>query len=153
MYVDIKTWLVDDILVKVDRASMAHALEARAPFLDYRLVEFAASLPINYKISGLSKKHILKKSQRHLLDRKILNQRKRGFNAPISQWLFGPLRTLCEEMSTDSPLLQFVQGGWIRRTLQDHLALKADNSFKLFALIQLHLFLKSRQEGVLGRVA
>lgn len=64
MYVDIKTWLVDDILVKVDRATMAHALEARAPLLDYRVVEFAASLPVDLKMKMFKKKYIFKKSQK-----------------------------------------------------------------------------------------
>jgi hypothetical protein len=67
LYVDIKTWLVDDILVKVDRATMAHSLEARAPFLDHRLVEFAASLPPEWKLKGMRKKHLLKRSQRRHL--------------------------------------------------------------------------------------
>jgi len=153
MYIDIKTWLVDDILVKVDRASMAHALEARAPFLDYRLVEFAASLPVDYKVKGLSKKHILKESQKGLLDKRVLTQPKRGFNAPISHWLFGELKPLCEEMATNGPLLQYLDRKAIAKTLDDHLAYRSDNSFKLFALIQLHLFLKNREEGALGKAA
>lgn len=153
MYIDIKTWLVDDILVKVDRASMAHALEARAPFLDYRVVEFAASLPVDYKVRGLSKKHILKVSQKGMLDSRVLTQKKRGFNAPISQWLFGPLRGLCEEMVTDSPVLSYVNRESIRRTLEEHLSRRSDNSFKLFALIQLHLFLQNQGESALGKAA
>ena len=64
MYVDMKTWLVDDILVKVDQASMAHSLEIRTPFLDHRLVEFAASIAVQYKISDRKGKHILKVSQK-----------------------------------------------------------------------------------------
>jgi asparagine synthase (glutamine-hydrolysing) len=153
MYIDIKTWLVDDILVKVDRASMAHALEARAPFLDYRVVEFAARLPVTYKLKGLSKKHILKESQRPYLNQQILSQRKRGFNAPISQWLFGPLKGICELMIKDSPLHDFITPHSIRSTVEEHLARRSDNSFKLFALIQLHIFLENREESVLGRAA
>ena len=76
MYVDIKTWLADDILTKVDRATMAHSLEARVPFLDHRVVEFAASLPVGWKLKGLRKKHTLKLSQRDHLPDNVLNRKK-----------------------------------------------------------------------------
>ncbi|MBF0141570.1 MAG: asparagine synthetase B [Magnetococcales bacterium] len=87
MYVDIRTWLVDDILVKVDRATMAHGLEARDPFLDYRTVEFAAALPIRYKTRSLQKKNLLKKSLAGRLPKDILHQTKAGFGVPVSRWL------------------------------------------------------------------
>ncbi len=96
-YVDIKTWLPDDILVKVDRATMAHSLESRAPFLDHRLVEFAAALPANWKMKGFNKKYILKQSQKSELPQSVLYKRKQGFNAPISPWLTGKLQALAQE--------------------------------------------------------
>ncbi len=153
MYVDIKTWLVDDILVKVDRASMAHALEARAPFLDYRLVEFAAQLPPEYKVKGWSKKHILKVAQRGLLPHATLSQPKRGFNSPISFWLFGFLSNVCQDLVKNSPLLQYVSREAIRTTFENHISRKQDNSFKLFALIQLHFFLEAREKRVMAEAA
>ena len=153
MYVDIKTWLVDDILVKVDRSTMAHSLEARAPFLDYRLVEFAARLQPELKVRGWSKKHILKVSQKNRLPQETLHRPKRGFNSPISLWLFGFLSKVCEEILQGSPLLDYVNKDTIRRTLQQHLAKEQDNSFKLFALIQLHYFLISRKKQVFGKAA
>jgi asparagine synthase (glutamine-hydrolysing) len=88
-----------------------------------------------------------------MLDSRVLTQKKRGFNAPISQWLFGPLRGLCEEMVTDSPVLSYVNRESIRRTLEEHLSRRSDNSFKLFALIQLHLFLQNQGESALGKAA
>lgn len=153
MYVDIKTWLVDDILVKVDRASMAHALEARSPFLDYRLVEFAAQLPVNFKVRGLSKKHILKESQRGVLPPSVLKRPKSGFNAPISIWLFETLRDICKDMATNSPLLAYVEPAVIQRTIDEHLSRRQDNSFKIFALLQLHLFLLNRNKLWLRKAA
>ena len=83
-YVDIKTWLVDSILMKVDRASMANSLECRAPFLSHKIVEFAASLPADLKLQNFRKKAFLRKSQVSYLPKKILNSKKKEFNSPIS---------------------------------------------------------------------
>ena len=103
-YVDMKTWLVDDILVKVDRAAMAHSLETRMPFLDHRLVEFAASLPPQLKMHGWNKKHLLKQSQQPYLSAQCINQKKQGFNAPISHWLNGSLAATAREITMDRTL-------------------------------------------------
>ena len=92
MYLDLKTWLPDDILVKVDRATMAHSLESRAPFLDRKIVEFCANLPVNYKMCGFNKKHLLKKSQKKILPKSVLQQRKKGFNAPLAKWMNAELK-------------------------------------------------------------
>jgi asparagine synthase (glutamine-hydrolysing) len=103
-YVDIKTFLADNILVKVDRATMAHALEARSPFLDYELVEFAAGLPDRAKVRGLTQKVLLRRLMRDRLPASTLRQGKRGFNAPVSAWLRGPLRGLVEELLSSRSL-------------------------------------------------
>lgn len=87
LYVDAKTWLVDDILVKVDRATMAFSLEARSPFLDPDLVELVASLPSSLKLRGLDGKHVLKRALRGVLPDRTLHKRKAGFNAPLNTWL------------------------------------------------------------------
>lgn len=144
MYVDIKTWLADDILVKVDRMSMAHSLEARAPFLDYRLVELAASLPVELKLRGFEKKRILKASQRSHLPADTLARRKSGFNAPISHWLAGALDGLCKQIIQDSPIFDQVEPDYARALIEEHRERRADNSFKLLALIMLHLWQTSR---------
>ena len=147
MYVDIKTWLADDILVKVDRTTMAHSLEARAPFLDYRLVEFAARLPVNLKMNGFSTKHLLRSSQKERLPRQTLSRPKRGFNSPIAHWLLGPLRAHCQELINNSPAERFINQRYIAKLLADHEARRVDNSFKLFALLNFHLWEKaSRRE-------
>jgi asparagine synthase (glutamine-hydrolysing) len=87
LYVDAKTWLVDDILVKADRATMAVSLESRAPFLARELVEFIGGLPSSLKLRGLRGKYVLRRALRHVLPRQTLRKRKAGFNAPISLWL------------------------------------------------------------------
>jgi asparagine synthase (glutamine-hydrolysing) len=89
LYVDAKTWLADDILVKIDRAAMAHSLETRCPYLDARIIEFAASIPSAMKLKKSVAKYILKKVYARYLPSKILFKRKSGFNAPIKHWL-GP---------------------------------------------------------------
>ena len=97
LYVDYKTWLADDILVKVDRASMAHGLEVRSPFLDHRLVEFCAGLPPHLKLSGLRGKKILRDSAKGKVPDAVIARKKAGFNAPVSHWIAGPWRELVED--------------------------------------------------------
>jgi asparagine synthase (glutamine-hydrolysing) len=87
LYVDCMTWLPDDILMKVDRASMAHGLEARTPFLDVHLAEFSASIPSSMKLKGNSGKHILKEAMSKILPEFVFKKKKSGFNAPVGSWL------------------------------------------------------------------
>ena len=94
LYTDLKTYLPGDILVKVDRMSMAHSLEVRAPILDYRVIEFAATLPSTWKIHGWDKKHILKKTFRKLLPEYIIHRRKHGFTVPLDPWFRSDIREL-----------------------------------------------------------
>src|SRR5262249_1428081 len=98
LYVDANTWLADDILTKVDRASMAVGLEARVPFLDVDLVEFCMRLPEPMKMRGLRRKVVLKRAMRGRLPDSALTRRKSGFNAPVSAWLRGGLRGTAEEL-------------------------------------------------------
>ncbi|MEW5944695.1 MAG: asparagine synthase (glutamine-hydrolyzing) [bacterium] len=142
MYVDIKTWLVDDILVKVDRASMAHSLEARAPFLDYRIVEFAASLPVEMKMKGLRKKHILKESQKKRLPARVVERPKKGFNAPVSHWLTNTIGEYVPRPGRGGAkgCLDFLDAARIEKLFAEHTAGKRDNGLKLFGIINLDLW-------------
>ncbi len=97
LYTDLKTYLPGDILVKVDRMSMANSLECRAPLLDYRIVEFAASLPMTLKRRNGTSKYILKKSLGKLLPDSILHRKKMGFESPIAQWMRCSLRDTFEQ--------------------------------------------------------
>jgi asparagine synthase (glutamine-hydrolysing) len=141
MYVDIKTWLPDDILVKVDRATMAHALESRAPFLNHHLVEFAASLPIDLKMKGLRKKHLLKESQRNTLPKWLLDRRKKGFSAPVSHWFAGPLKQLAREALNEPAFKDWFNPAEVDRLWLEHERKERDNGYRLFGLTCLALWL------------
>jgi asparagine synthase (glutamine-hydrolysing) len=95
---DTRLYLAEDILTKVDRASMAVSLEVRAPFLDPRVAEFAASLPTSYKLKGLKTKYILKKAVDGLLPRFVTRRGKKGFGVPVAEWLKGKLRPLARDL-------------------------------------------------------
>jgi asparagine synthase (glutamine-hydrolysing) len=94
LHLDLHTYMGDDILVKVDRASMAVGLEARVPFLDHRLVEFAARMPFRHKLKGRTGKHILKRTMGPRLPVEIAARGKKGFGLPVAKWLHGPFREL-----------------------------------------------------------
>jgi asparagine synthase (glutamine-hydrolysing) len=91
---DIQTYLVEDILMKVDKMSMAHGLEVRVPMLDHKLVELAMSMPTAMKIQGNDRKKVLKNSVQNLIPNETLNRPKQGFSAPIEQWLNEDLRDM-----------------------------------------------------------
>jgi asparagine synthase (glutamine-hydrolysing) len=152
-YVDIKTWLVDDILVKADRTSMAHGLEVRCPFLDHRIVEFAAQLPPEFKLRGFAKKHLLKVSQRDRLPKEVLDRRKQGFNAPVSQWVLGPLRQLCQDTLFSAEMRAWFDPVAVRQLWNDHEERKRDHGLKLFGLLTAGLFLATAGAGAVRRNA
>src|SRR5207253_3326572 len=101
LYVDVHTYMVDDILTKVDRMSMAVSLEAREPLLDHRLLEFAASVPSSLKLKDGRTKYLLRRLVERRLPASIVNRPKHGFTAPIAAWLRGPLAPMVDELLTD----------------------------------------------------
>ncbi len=143
MYVDAKTWLPDDILVKVDRASMAHGLEVRAPLLDYRLAEFAASLPVEMKIRGLKKKYILLKEHARYLPAVLTPPKKLGFNAPVSQWMSGQFKDFSREALRHPAMAPWVRPGHVDQIWDEHLSGRLDNGLKLLGLLGLSLWLQA----------
>jgi asparagine synthase (glutamine-hydrolysing) len=145
-YVDIKTWMVDDIMVKADRTSMANSLEVRCPLLDHRIVEFAARLPPELKLKGFDKKHVLKASQRGRLPDAVLDRKKQGFNAPLSQWLLGPLRPLAQEAIFSAPMREWFQESALQTLWNEHERMDRDNGLKLFGLMTVGLFLRGALE-------
>ena len=140
-YVDIKTWLCDDILVKVDRATMAHSLESRAPFLDHRLAEFALCLPDHWKLKGLSTKRVLKDALKSRLDPAVMKRSKKGFNAPISHWITSGLKPLYFDSIQSMKARTVIDQGFAEQVYADHIAGRADNGFKLFTLMSLAIWL------------
>jgi len=142
LYMDFTMYLQDDLLTKVDRATMLASLEARAPFLDHELAEFAAGIPSKLKLNGLTTKDILRRTVRHRLPPEILKRRKRGFNIPFSRWL---LHGLGEELKTRfSPERVEARGlfapAGISGLLDEHLSEQADHRKPLFTLLAFDLW-------------
>jgi asparagine synthase (glutamine-hydrolysing) len=135
LYVDIKTWLDGDILVKVDRMSMARSLETRAPFLDPHLMELAASLPPNLKLRGRIKKWILKQSQSERLPAPLIHRRKSGFNAPVGRWLRDPLKDVLLADLTAPEMAEWFDPGALTDLHRAHVSGRRDHGFVLLALM------------------
>lgn len=135
-------YMKDDILVKVDRASMAASLEVRAPFLDTRVVEFAMGLPFTLKMRGLTRKWLLKKSLEPLLPPEILYRKKHGFALPVAAWLKGPLRPLIEELLSEQAVAQagFFEPRVVRRMIDEHVNGRVDHRKPLWALLMFELW-------------
>ena len=142
MAVDVLSYLPYDLLVKVDITSMANSLEARSPFLDHEVMQFAASLPGSMKLRGKQSKYLLKRAFADLLPRENVNRRKMGFGVPVGSWMRGPLRELVGDslLSTDSSVRPYLRSAEIEHLVADHLSMRADNSFQLWSLLMLELW-------------
>jgi len=141
-YADIKTYLADDILTKVDRMSMANSLEARTPFLDYRLVEFAASLPRRLKLNGFHTKHLLKQCMTGKLPKPILTRKKEGFSIPLKNWLRGELRPLMDDLLSPERIKKagFFTPSYIDQLRRSHIEGHANNSHQLWSLMTFEIW-------------
>ncbi|WEZ91065.1 asparagine synthase (glutamine-hydrolyzing) [Pseudomonas sp. NyZ480] len=143
MAVDAQTYMVDDILVKVDRASMANSLEARVPFLDHRIFEFAWRLPLEMKIRGGKGKWILRELLYRHVPQEMIERPKKGFSIPLGQWLRGPLRDWAE-MLLDNSLLEkqgYFNSDAVRKVWLRHLEGKVDLSRKLWSILMFQAWL------------
>jgi asparagine synthase (glutamine-hydrolysing) len=146
-YLDMKTYLPGDILTKVDRASMAHALEVRVPLLDHKFVEWASSMPSSVKLKGGEGKHIFKKSMTSYLPDDILYRAKRGFSIPLADWFRGPLKSRVREAVLSPRLLDtgFFNEGTLRNMIDSHEAGTRDNSTYLWQLLMFESFLRTHE--------
>jgi asparagine synthase (glutamine-hydrolysing) len=142
LYLDLKTYLVDDIMVKVDRMSMAASLEAREPLLDHKLVEFAFRLPGKLKLHGLTTKWIFKKTMERLLPKENIYRRKEGFSIPIKHWLRAELKDLMEDYLSEKRIASggLFQYAAIRKMMDDHASGKENYSHQLWALLVFELW-------------
>jgi asparagine synthase (glutamine-hydrolysing) len=140
-YVDTKTWLPDDLLIKADRMTMANSLELRVPFLDHKVLEFAARLPRNQKVRGWSMKYLLKKALENRVPREILARRKEGFPNPSVTWLAHDLKDVVGDILLDS---RAISRGYFRRAAVEELLKRNSRSTRytpeIFSLVVLELW-------------
>jgi asparagine synthase (glutamine-hydrolysing) len=150
--VDLGLYLVDDLLVKTDRASMAHSLEARVPFLDPAVTNLALALPTRHKVRGLRKKVLLRKAAEPLVPRRILRGRKRGFSIPAAAWLRGGLEPFARETLSPETIRRqgFFQPEIVTRLIDDHVARREDLSRQLWGLIAFTLWHERHVERTPG---
>ena len=141
---DQRYYLTDDLLQKVDRMSMAHSLEVRPPYLDHRIIEFAASLPDHLKVDGRKQKVVLKNLMRTRLPESVLRRPKIGLDIPTHDWFRGALRPLLEETLSEAAIEQtgLFRTTAIRRIISDHMDGRANLGFHLWGLLVLFLWMK-----------
>ena len=142
LYLDSKTYLPSDILVKVDRMSMANSLEARVPLLDHKLIEFVETIPTELKLKGLETKYIFKKALEGIVPNEILHREKQGFGVPIGEWINSKLRDRIHENLTESKTLErgYFNKSYIKTLLDEHSKNRRDHSDSLWTLWMLELW-------------
>ncbi|MEO5858807.1 MAG: asparagine synthase (glutamine-hydrolyzing) [Pyrinomonadaceae bacterium] len=142
MLVDQMTYLPNDLLVKVDIASMANSLEARSPFLDHNVIEFAASLPESMKLSGVETKSFLKKAAARLVPREAIYRRKMGFGVPVGKWFRGEMKEFVREILLSESSLNrgIVRPEVLRKYVGEHTSGDRDHAFRIWALLMLELW-------------
>jgi asparagine synthase (glutamine-hydrolysing) len=148
LYVDTKTWLPDDLLVKADKMTMANSIELRVPFLDHKVLEFAASLPCNYKLRGLTGKYIAKRALRGRVPKAIINRPKAGFPVPYASWLRKELRQSVRDILFDR---KTIERGYFQRQGVEALLSEEERyggfSKEIFSLVVLELWHRSFLES------
>jgi asparagine synthase (glutamine-hydrolysing) len=147
--IDLDGYLSGGILAKVDIASMMHSLEMRSPFLDHRLFEFAARLPVHFRQTGRKTRTLYKEAIRKHVPASVLNRPKRGLTLPLQEWLRGGLRPTLEELVLGK---RFAERGHFRqeqvaRMYHDHLEGRADHGYPLWNLIVLELWMRQFLDG------
>ena len=146
-YLDMKTYMVDDILTKVDRASMMNSLEVRVPFLDHKFAELTFKIPWNLKLKGNEKKYILKKSMNSYLPENILNHPKQGFGVPLSLWFKDDLKEYVnDKLLSHNPLLSnYLSKNYIKKIIENNRKGNRDFSSKIWSLIFFEEWLKQNK--------
>jgi asparagine synthase (glutamine-hydrolysing) len=143
-YIDVKTYLVDDILVKVDRMSMANSLEVRCPLLDHELAGMAARIPLSWNMAGGRGKQVLLRALGERLPAPLLLKRKTGFSVPLASWFRGPLKDMLRDHLFAPSFLQqgIVAPRFVHYLVDEHLRSARDNYYWLWRLLVLELWLR-----------
>lgn len=146
MAIDTSQYMVDDILIKVDRAAMANSLETRVPMLDHRVVEFAWQLPLDFKIKNGVGKSVLREVLYRHIPRELIERPKQGFSIPLGQWLRGPLREWAESQISEYRLVQegYFYPHPIRKVWHEHLSGKYDHALKLWSILMFQAWLEEQ---------
>ena len=145
LYLNAKTYLPDDLLVKMDRASMAHALEARSPFLDRALMEYVAALPDRFKLRGQTTKWLMREAFRDALPREVLTRGKMGFSVPLATWFRGELREPLQSLLLEptARLGRYVDVQYVRRLVEAHLSGRENVEQVLWLLLTFEVWLRT----------
>lgn len=152
MRLDMATYLPGDILTKVDRTSMAVSLEARAPLLDYSLVDYALSIPGHRHVTAEGGKRLFRRAISDIVPDFVLNGQKRGFEIPLGAWFKGPLRHRIENLPSSTLALgEFLDANALRRFVREHLSGRRDHSWILWRVMALNAWLESFRSGGLAR--
>lgn len=150
---DMETYLPDDELRKTDRLSMWHSLEVRVPFLDHKVVEFAATIPARYKIHGMTKKYVLIRALNGLIPQSILGRRKQGFSIPLRDWLRGPLRALLQDTMSSTVVTDgtLFNPDVVRKMVEEHVRGVTNHETKIWVLLMFVLWFKMYKVGLPAR--
>jgi asparagine synthase (glutamine-hydrolysing) len=150
LYVDVRGYLADDILTKVDRASMAVSLEVRVPFLDHEVVEYAMTIPETWKLHGGESKRVLKQAVAGLLPPSILGRGKEGFSMPMKNWLRGPLEPLLRQSLAATTIRDrgWFQPAEVSRLVEEHLRGRENHAHRLWCLMALELAMRGLERTV-----
>lgn len=142
MAVDVASYLPYDLLVKVDIASMASSLEARSPFLDHEVMEFAARLPASLKLRGRTSKYLLRKAFVELLPNENVARRKMGFGVPVGEWFRGELKELLRDslLSEEAGRRGYFDQKVVGEMVEEHQERRADHSAQLWSLLMLEMW-------------
>ena len=144
LFVDVMSYLPEDLLVKVDIASMANSLEARSPFLDHKVMEFAASLPADLKLRGIETKYLLKHTLSDIVPKEILHRKKMGFGVPIDVWFRNDLKEMAYDLLLDKRCVErgYFKKESVQRLLDEHVSEQYDHSYRIWALLFMELWHK-----------
>jgi asparagine synthase (glutamine-hydrolysing) len=150
LYTDLMTRMPDHLLMTVDRMAMAHSLETRSPLVDYKVVEYAASIPGGLKLKGNQLKYILRKVAARYLPRDLIDRRKQGFGFPLAIWMRTELRDFVRNLFAESRFVELgiFERAYVQRLVDEHIAGKVDHNYRLWLLINLEVWYRMFFEGM-----